>query len=546
MSVSYGYATASEKGVAELDASGDETENQAGSNSAENYIVLSEKESLFRYTLTVQNTGGSAASAAIQDLILLDNLPESGDHATFYDEIPRSSEFQVNFADDPKFSVEVDGEKLSKDQYQLEYSEKISFDEADRRGAKNDEKWSTAPGDVRKMRSFRLRILDNGGTGAEPLIPAGAVIKVSFNAKAAGDPEPSMTAWNSFGYSYALKGSPDSYLDASPRKVGVRMASSPFLSKRLADADGNDAPAEKEETFVFLIYEGDALEGVENLGLADAAQKLQEAGRSFTKAELSVAQGSASTEELELKNLKCWTYAEEDGSVSEADKPWEWENFEEYTILELPQENGEEEAEYVFGDINDYGGNNMTFTYQSAQSLVLSCTNVRSGWNLKLFKRSLETDAPLAGAVFALYSPDEQDSLADEEYEELTEQYGLKPEKTVQREERTWYLKAIQSSDAREGVIEWRDLTKDRYYLLELRAPEGYKLNEQPGQIIEAPEGGTGELPITVHNSGYKLPETGGPGTAGYILGGAALAAGSLAYMGYAQRRRRKEKQRKE
>ena len=43
VSVSYGYATASEKGVAELDASGDETENQAGSNSAENYIVLSEK-----------------------------------------------------------------------------------------------------------------------------------------------------------------------------------------------------------------------------------------------------------------------------------------------------------------------------------------------------------------------------------------------------------------------------------------------------------------------------------------------------------------------
>ncbi len=538
VSVSYGYATASEKGVAELDASGVEPENQAGSNSAENYIVLSEKDSLFRYTLTVQNTGGSAESAAIQDLILLDNLPQSGDHATFYDEIPRSSEFQVNFADDPEFSVEVNGEKLAKDQYQLEYSEEKSFDEADRHGAENDEKWSTAPEDVTKMRSFRLRILDKGGTGAEPLIPAGAEIKVSFNAEAAGDPEPSMTAWNSFGYSYALKGSPDSYLDASPRKVGVRMASSPFLSKRLVDADGNDAPAEKDETFVFLIYEGGALEGVENLGLADAAQKLQEAGRSFTKAELSVAQGRAGTEELELKNLKCWTYADEDGRVSEAEEPWEWENFEAYTILELPQKNGEEEAEYVFGDINGYGGNNMTFTYQSAHSLVLSCTNVRSGWSLQLFKRSLETDAPLAEAVFALYSPDEQDSLEDEAYEELTKQYGLKPEKTVQREETTWYLKDVESSGAGEGVIEWRDLTKDRYYLLELRAPEGYKLNEQPGQIIEAPEGGTGELPITVHNSGYELPETGGPGTAGYTLGGAALAAGALTALAYRKRKK--------
>ena len=115
------------------------------------------------------------------------------------------------------------------------------------------------------------------------------------------------------------------------------MASSPFLSKRLADADGNDAPAEKEETFVFLIYEGDALEGVENLGLADAAQKLQEAGRAL-QGRTFCSPGQRQYRRIGTEKLKCRTYAEEDGSVSRQINPGNGRISKSIPSWELPQE----------------------------------------------------------------------------------------------------------------------------------------------------------------------------------------------------------------
>ena len=86
-----------------------------------------------------------------------------------------------------------------------------------------------------------------------------------------------------------------------------------------------------------------------------------------------------------------------------------------------------------------------------------------------------------------------------------------------------------------------RDRTEDSYYLLELRAPEGYNLNENPGQIVNKPESGKGIVSQTVLNApGYEMPETGGSGTWGYLLTGAFLSALSLAYMAWKNRRRRR------
>lgn len=536
VAVSYGYATAAEKNVTELEESGEASDNTASSNSGTNYIVLSEKDRTFRYTLKVKNNGDKA----MRHLVLLDNLPEPGDHTTFYEELPRLSEFQVDFAENPEFTVLVNGEPLGEGQYTLEYSDKTEFTEEDRVG-ETVEDWRTKTEEesLDAMRSFRLSIQDDSEETESELIPPGAEITVSFNAKVSGTTESSETAWNSFGYSYSLKDDvtlQGLYLEAAPQKVGVRMASIPYLSKKLLDSDGNEYQTPKNETFRFLIYKGEALPELESQDLVQAAEILAEAPRAFTRIDLVAEAGKVATEELELKDLVVHEY--QNGTVKKTESPWEWENFEEYTILELPPQDGD--GEYIFGNINGYGGNNMTFTYQASQPLTLECVNVRNVWTLQLFKKSAETQTQIGGAVFALYSQQAADQLPEDECAELTEKFGLdsEPERDLTIDGTDWYLKDIQESDEAYGAIVWRGLTKDRYYLLELRAPEGYKLNEQPGQIIEAPEGGTGELPITVHNSGYELPETGGPGTAGYILGGAALAAGALTVLAYRKRKK--------
>ena len=534
IAVSYGYATVSEKSVTELNGEGDLTENTAGSNSGTNYIVLSEGTNAFRYTLTVDNTGGSNDSMAMKELILLDNLPEPGDHTTFYNNIGRFSEFQVNFAEEPKFSVQVNGKELDKSQYVLEYSNKTEFDEADRKGT-SEEGWITAETepDPTEMRSFRLKIHDSEENGAK-ILPANAKITVSFTAEVQGEPEPSMTAWNSFGYTYCLEET-GIYLEASPQKVGVRIAGVPFLSKELLDSDGNPYAAPEEETFRFLLYEGAALEELEGMELQEAAERLTEEERGFTRIDLKIKKDQSETEEVELKDLKLWTW--EGGEVKETQTAWKWKNLESYTLLELPLAGN---SDYTFGSMNGYGDNNMTFAYQTSQSISLSCVNVRDVWTLQLFKQSRETGEKLSGAVFALYSPVAADQVSEEECEKLKTEFGLdaSPAMKPTLDGTTWYLKDIRKSDEENGAIEWSGLTEERYYLLELRAPEGYKLDEQPGQEVKAPEEGVVNQPVVVANSGYEMPETGGPGTWSCTIGGAALTAGALSAAAWRRRKK--------
>ena len=252
-------------------------------------------------------------------------------------------------------------------------------------------------------------------------------------------------------------------------------------------------------------------------------------------------QGASSSEPLALKNCLCFTYS--GGDFTETGTPWKWEDGKTYTIYELPQS---EESIYVFGDISG-SGNHHTFTYRKDVNQSIVCTNVRNLWTLQALKRSAVTDEALGGAVFALYSPNLEDQITEEEYEGLSEEYSIEADRSLILDADTWYLAGIQQTDTKYGLTEWKDLTENRYYLLELRAPEGYHLNEEPGIFVEKPQSGSGRKETVVRNEpGYEMPETGGEGTRAYLFGGTLLAAGSLAYMGYAQRRRRKEKQRKE
>jgi hypothetical protein len=110
--VSYGYATTSIKSVTELDKSGSETTNSAKSTESTNSItLLNGSTSTFRYGTQVNSVGGTSDGGSDAPgmwlFVLVDNLPEVGDHMTMYERYSRDSEFKVDFAENLNPEVTV-------------------------------------------------------------------------------------------------------------------------------------------------------------------------------------------------------------------------------------------------------------------------------------------------------------------------------------------------------------------------------------------------------------------------------------------------------
>ena len=164
----------------------------------------------------------------MEKLVLIDSLPQPGDHNPFTEEEPRFSGLRVDLAKTPQFEVWIkkEGEEavmLNESQYRLEYSSKTEFTEGDWNGeGTNGWERDMESIDRKSIRSFRVVILDNGVEGSGDLIPAGASVEVKFTGEiSSGEngepPMPGETAWNGFGYRYALKEVGDD-LESTDRK----------------------------------------------------------------------------------------------------------------------------------------------------------------------------------------------------------------------------------------------------------------------------------------------------------------------------------------
>ena len=84
-------------------------------------------------------------------------------------------------------------------------------------------------------------------------------------------------------------------------------------------------------------------------------------------------------------------------------------------------------------------------------------------------------------------------------------------------------------------------MLREQYYLLEVKAPDGYNLNSPAGQIVKQENETQGLYAVTVVNrTGASLPETGGMGTHPYTLGGLLLmlSAGVLLLYNHTKRRK--------
>ena len=474
-----GYATSAVKSVKEIK----DPENHASSIDTTNYIVLPDPMNTFRYSLSVDNTISTGENHAMDLLVLIDNLPEKDDHATFYDSIKRYSAFKVDFVstEELDFRVEVhDGEslrELDENQYLLEFSEGTNFLPGEWEGKHLDNnRWYTLADIIvnpdlklSDMRSFRIVIKDQSGT----LIPSGATVTVSFNAVINSEQTllSGQIAWNSFGYHYSLLGD-EAELEAAPRKVGVRTPIVPNMVKNLVDMNGDAYAAKKDESFEFVIYEGSALSLTENYTKADVLNALND--RIFTIVTLDVSQGESASESKSLDSFFC---CDSEGNPTET--AWTWKSGKQYTLLELPSNDGD----YIFGSINGNRPNNHTFIYRAAAALTLSCTNIRDSWNVQLIKRDQHTNYSLSGAAFGLYSKNEADQFSAEAYRALTAEWETKPGTTTEAEGTTWYLQDIQTSGD-DGTILWTGLEGDAYYVLELRA-RALQAQRGPGAACE-------------------------------------------------------------
>lgn len=492
LTVSFGFATSSEKSVTEA---ADETNRAVSTSQEENWILLSSAESVFRYTLAMNND----TDQAISRLVLIDNLPDEDDHSPFDVSALRGSAFKVCFAEDPAVAVTVtaaDGTKetLGSEYYTVEYSRWTDFggpQSPDWKGA-TTAKWDTSPAEAR---SIRVVINDAGRTK----LPAKAKIEVSFNAAAAEGAPSEGIAWNSFGYHYKLAEGVE--LEAMPLAVGVKLPPVPTLQKQLVDVQGQSAAAPEDTVFSVLIYEGEALPD----SYATAAEwkaALEAQGRSCMETALTVRAGETASETVILKaDGFCWT----DGA--------------RYTAVELPCA----DARYRTDGFNGAAGESWTFTYSAEEGVVLVCRNTLLQWSLALHKvDTADNSVTLSGAVFALYSPDAADEIAvPEEYDGC----GVQQRQNVNGE--PWYLCAVQTT-GEDGTITWKGLLQERYYLLEAAAPDGYALPESPGEIVTRDSAAQGVSSVTVANDRqYALPDSGGAGTVGVYGGGALLLAGA-------------------
>ena len=497
VNIIFGYATSSEKRI---------TEDSRPSNTAvsidplDNSIMLESRDSSFTYQLTV----GNSTEHNMTKLVIIDNLPQPGDHTPFDLEAYRDSAFTVHFADDLNFTVKVTAEDgtvnvLESDRYILEFSESTDFggeQSGDWRG-EDTGKWSAQR--TAASRSFRLVILDDTGG----LIPNGARVDVTFRAKVGADARPGACAWNNFGYHFGVQGTIDE-MEAMPLSVGVSIPGVPALKKQLVDLTG-EAPdvAEENMEFRFLVYEGTALSGTYTSAEAlrsalNAAGRGNDGVQEFT---VTVAAGQTESAEVML-----------------TDVPWNWTQGSKYTVVEI-----DSIERYDFYRFNNYPETHYTFTYDVNSIQRITCKNRLEEWQIRLTKTDLEGN-PLSGAVFALYSPDPKDQLTQQE----ADRWGA--EMTVTASGRTWYLASV-AVTGNDGKWNWTDLLERDYYLLEIQAPDGYILPES-GQILYQSNCHDAVCAVQVKNEpGYELPETGGVGTTMFYIFGSVMMLAAFALL---------------
>ena len=363
-------------------------------------------------------------------------------------------------------------------------------------------------------------------------------MRVSFKAQAEDGAVPGSTAWNNFGYHYELTdGTTTQSLSAMSLDVGVQVPAAPELKKLLVDDEDKPLEATEDMGFTFVEYEGTPLSGeyATQAELIEALGK-QDPARNYRVVTVPVELGKTESDVVYLTK----SYMNGEGVKQDGQDDWAWTDGGTYTIVEVGTAGG-----LTFKDINKAPGGSYQFTYRATKNVELEVTNEETIWTLNVHKvDGNNTQTNLSGAVFALYSLDESDKLAETEYIKLLKPYaGITIDRVVTftdatQAQHTGYLVRVGRTGA-DGTLSFTELERDSYYLLEVQAPDGYNLPDVPGTLVSRDEATAGVLNKDINNfPGYDLPSTGGPGTTLFTLGGVALM-GAACIAGYRKRSRK-------
>lgn len=475
---------------------------------------------LVRYELAVDSQVGDT----LDKLVLIDTLPREGDSNPLGGGNGRGSEYPIFISDEPNFKVTLqtgDGAaiELDSNKYRLEYKTDASpsFDGDDWDG--NGDGWTLVTSGTGwsavadSITAFRVVIEDPSA------LPNGAKIRVSFDAQVSDEAGADEVAWNSFGYRGTYNRGKSEF-EAMPEPVGVRTPAVPTLRKLINNPQGSSAPVTNEagEKFEFLLYEGDAILG---LDVTTPGWKSSLDDRKYRIISVTVHKGE-STEDLEL------TQDNIDVASGNQDH-WVWTDDAWYNVVELPRV----DDLYSFSSFTGGVGNSYRFAYdRNEDDRVIACVNAFNEWSLTLNKIDGDTQQPLSGSTFALYSPNENDAMDANEVPA-----GISPSWEVSGD--TYYLMSVETIDDGSDFAShtWEKLIRSSYYLVEVSAPEGYALPTQ-GTMVYRRDAKAGVYDLTVENYiPYELPLTGGPGRAVFMGCGAMIAAASLGALAWKRRR---------
>ena len=406
-----GYTTNAYKTITEIG----NASNNARSDGSPNYITLSEKCKTFRYDLFV--IGPQSVMAKI---VLIDDLPQEGDHSAFVEADKRNSDFKVSFLEtDPAFQVSLAKAEggaetvLSPDQYTLEVSNSTEFSDADWDG--EGEGWLPATAEnLKTARSVRVVIDDPNAwqnkDQSKYRMASKCQVHVRFNAKI-DDPEaePGEYAWNSFGYRYVVPltfgGTPENSssipLEAQPLNVGIRYPAAPKIVKSLEEENtiqetvvdpetGEESTVEKtvrephktvdQLAFAYIVYEGESLPELDQaltMSQEAVADALAAADRKYLYVPVTVKKGT-STESSGLWNRDfADTFdAETQTFKQNPDVEWHWAGGGRYTVLEMAVGDYNYSYDRLKIGTNTFRENNKSFTNDTAAVVQLGMFNL--------------------------------------------------------------------------------------------------------------------------------------------------------------------------
>ena len=527
ITAAYGYVTSSEKRIREI---GNET-NCASSKDEKNWIFLDEHADTFRYTNIVNNITGKSLSK----FIMIDNLPEVGDHSTFAETEDRYSEFKVELLADPNFevSINLDGEKtvLTSDQYTIMFSDRTEFAEKDWDGT-SDSGWYTSS--KASTRSFRLEIYDNTGL----VIPDQASIHVEYNGRiimaadyanddVTTDPKEGTIAWNSFGYHYSVLGENIS-LEAAPLKVGVCIQYIPLIRKTLVYPDGSEYIAEEDESFRFILYSGTQLTSLNGKTEQEIANILKNNKRKVTVVDLTVEAGKSKSDTLRLSDQKVMTYDTAIGSWAATDTKWTFVDGESFTVFELDNAADMYDVQSIATSL----AGSYTSAYNGQTLTDIIAVNEIKTWTVRINKTDAAEGKALADATFGIYSLVQREQMSDDDYAKLA--LDRAPDKTLTHGGKKWYLSQVMTTGAG-GAAVFSGLIEDNYIVRELQAPGGYRLSDEIYEFSLSDADSTLTIAEDVVNiADYELPKTGTAEAVMMIVIGnlMMLAAGAVLIVG--------------